>query len=71
MFAATLPVGAQPPRVIRIGRLSPLTPTTEAPFMDAFRKGLQELGWLEGQHYTISSRPSRRSRASARERSWC
>lgn len=56
VLAATLPVGAQPPRVIRIGRLSPLTPTTEAPFMDAFRKGLQELGWIEGQHYTIEFR---------------
>lgn len=56
VLAATLPVGAQAPRVIRIGRLSPLTPTTEAPFMDAFRKGLQELGWIEGQHYTIEFR---------------
>lgn len=57
MLAVTRPVAAQPPdRVVRIGRLSPLSPTTEAPLMDAFRKGLQEHGWVEGQHYTIELR---------------
>src|ERR687891_2058663 len=53
-LAAPVAVGAEPPgRVVRIGRLSPLSREAEAPFLDAFRKGLQELGWVEGQHYTI------------------
>jgi hypothetical protein len=54
VLAATRPLGAQPPeRVVRIGRLSPLSRETEAPLLEAVRRGLQEHGWVEGQHYTI------------------
>jgi putative ABC transport system substrate-binding protein len=42
--------------VARIGRLSPLSAETDAPNLAAFRKGLRELGWIEGQHFTIEAR---------------
>ncbi|HEU4370146.1 MAG TPA: ABC transporter substrate-binding protein [Methylomirabilota bacterium] len=50
--ACAQPVG----KVARIGRLSPLSAAAEAPFMAAFRAGLRELGWVEGQSFTIESR---------------
>jgi putative ABC transport system substrate-binding protein len=40
----------------RIGRLSPSLPETDAPLLDAFRKGLHELGWIEGQTFTMEER---------------
>lgn len=39
----------------RIGRLSPLSAEADAPLLDAFRAGLRELGWIEGQNYTIEA----------------
>jgi len=49
--------GAQPPgKPVRIGRLSPLSAAADVAFMTAFRAGLRELGWVEGQSYTIESR---------------
>ena len=41
---------------LRIGRLSPLSAATDAPNLEAFRKGLRELGWVEGQRFTIEGR---------------
>jgi putative ABC transport system substrate-binding protein len=43
-------------KIVRIGRLSPLSAETDAPNLDAFRKGLRELGWVEGKSFTIESR---------------
>jgi putative ABC transport system substrate-binding protein len=43
-------------RVIRIGRLSPLSAATDAPNLDAFRRGLRELGWVDGRTFTIEAR---------------
>jgi putative ABC transport system substrate-binding protein len=43
-------------KLVRIGRLSPLSADTDAPNLDAFRKGLRDLGWIEGQHFTIHAR---------------
>lgn len=40
----------------RIGRLSPLSPETDVPFMNAFRQALEELGWREGHTFTLVSR---------------
>jgi putative ABC transport system substrate-binding protein len=49
--------GAQPARkMIRIGRLSPLSAAAEARFMASFRAGLRELGWVEEQTFTIENR---------------
>jgi putative ABC transport system substrate-binding protein len=47
---------ARPAEKVRIGRLSPLTAETDRPFIGAFRTGLGQLGWVEGQDFTIVSR---------------
>lgn len=48
---------AQPSgKLVRIGRLSPLSAEGDAPMIAAFRQGLGELGWVEGRHYTIEAR---------------
>ena len=47
---------AKPGKTARIGRLSPLSAETDAPGMDAFRKGLRELGWGEGRDFVIEAR---------------
>ena len=43
-------------KVVRIGRLSPLSAEADAPMVGAFRKGLRDLGWVEGKNFTIESR---------------
>ncbi len=45
-----------PGKTARIGRLSPLSAEVDAPFMNAFRQALQELGWVEGQSFSLVSR---------------
>lgn len=58
-LVVSLTVDAQDPRagkIARIGRLSPLSAETDAPNLEAFRKGLRDLGWVEGRHLTIESR---------------
>jgi putative ABC transport system substrate-binding protein len=40
----------------RIGRLSPLSAATDAPGLDAFRKGLRDLGWVDGRDFVIETR---------------
>ena len=50
---------AQPSRTrrpVRIGRLSPLAAETDAAHLEAFRKGLADLGWVPGQDFTIDAR---------------
>jgi putative ABC transport system substrate-binding protein len=55
--AVARPAQAQPSgRPARIGRLSPVSARAEAAFMEAFRNGLRELGWVEGQSFVIESR---------------
>ena len=41
---------------MRIGRLSPLSAETDAPNLEAFRKGLLEQGWREGAGFVIEER---------------
>jgi putative ABC transport system substrate-binding protein len=41
---------------VRIGRLSPNSGENDVPHLDAFRKGLRELGWVEGQDFAIETR---------------
>jgi ABC-type uncharacterized transport system substrate-binding protein len=53
---APLAVEAQPTRTPRIGFLSNGNPTTVSPQREAFRRGLRELGWIEGQTVTIEYR---------------
>jgi len=42
--------------VWRIGRLSPSLRETDAPLLDAFRKGMREFGWIDGQTFTVEDR---------------
>ena len=54
---ATTPAAAQPGRVARIGWLGNGTPRgTSSPELEAFRRGLRERGWIEGQTVTIEFR---------------
>ena len=46
----------QPAKTYRIGMLETVSPALNAPELDAFRKGLRELGYVEGQKYTIEYR---------------
>jgi putative ABC transport system substrate-binding protein len=56
-LAAPLPADAQGAgKLVRIGRLSPLSAETDSPNLEAFRKGLRELGWVEGKTFTIEGR---------------
>src|SRR5260370_34445838 len=57
VLAAPLAVEAQQPgRVPRIGFLSVTSPSDRPPLLDAFRQGLRELGWVEGQNIVIDYR---------------
>jgi putative ABC transport system substrate-binding protein len=40
----------------RIGRLSPLSAEADAPNLEAFRKGLRDLGWVEGRSFILETR---------------
>ena len=43
-------------KMARIGVLSPLSAEGAAPLVEAFRKGLSDLGWVEGRNFTIETR---------------
>jgi putative ABC transport system substrate-binding protein len=50
-----IPRGAQPPGVARIGYLS-VGPSGPSPLVDAFRQGLREHGYVEGQNIAVEYR---------------
>ena len=57
VLAAPLAAEAQQAgRVYRIGYLSYSSPASNPHLIEAFRQGLRELGWVEGQNITIDSR---------------
>jgi len=58
LLAAPLAAGAQPAgKVYRIGYLSTGSGTSSNPrILEAFRQGLRELGWVEGQNIVIEYR---------------
>jgi putative ABC transport system substrate-binding protein len=57
LLAAPLAVEAQQVgKVWRIGRLSSSLPETDAPLLDAFRNGMREFGWIDGQTFTVEDR---------------
>src|SRR5690348_510521 len=47
-----------PASIYRVGYLSPSTPTSDSPLVDAFRQGMGERGYLEGQNLAIEYRAS-------------
>jgi len=57
LLAVPLAAEAQPTgKVYRIGYLAIASPTASGPSMDAFRQGLREFGWVEGQNVSIEYR---------------
>ena len=48
----------EPPKIPRIGLLLPYSASTAAPWEQAFRQGLRDLGWTEGKNIRIESRYS-------------
>ena len=55
--AAGPPVAAQQaPKVARIGWLATTTPAAAAPFAEAFRQGMRELGYVEGKTFVLEVR---------------
>jgi putative ABC transport system substrate-binding protein len=46
----------QAARIRRIGYLSPLTPAADSTRSEAFRRGLQDLGYVEGRNILIERR---------------
>jgi putative ABC transport system substrate-binding protein len=55
-LGASWVVPAHAAAAVRIGRLSPLSAAADAPNMAAFRRGMRELGWVEGQHFVVEAR---------------
>jgi len=47
-----------PAKVARIGLLTPFSPSEAAPWNQAFRLGLRDLGWIEGKNISIEYRYS-------------
>ena len=57
LYALCLPAQAQQPKKLpRIGYLSVLSPSSDATRNDAFRQGLRELSYVDGQNIAIESR---------------
>ncbi len=57
LLAAPLTAAAQPPpKIPRIGYLGAFSPSAGAPFLESFRQGLRELGYVEGQNIFIDYR---------------
>jgi putative ABC transport system substrate-binding protein len=46
----------QAARVARIGWLSQSAPSAPSPFYEAFRQGMRDLGYVEGQNFTLEPR---------------
>jgi putative ABC transport system substrate-binding protein len=56
LAAPLAPDAQQPSRVPRIGYLEFGTAAPGTPFLEAFRQGLRDLGWVEGQNIAIQVR---------------
>ena len=57
LLALGLPVDAQPPKkVSRVGYLAAVSAAADAPRLEAFRQGLRDLGYIEGQNIVIEYR---------------
>ena len=57
LFALSWPAGAQQPKKIpRVGYLAAVSASADAPRLEAFRQGLRDLGYVEGQNIIIEYR---------------
>jgi len=46
----------QPDKIVRIGRLSPLSAAAEGAMLTALKQGLSDLGWIEGRNAVFELR---------------
>ena len=57
LLVEPLPAKAQQAgKVVRVGRLSPISASTDGFVFDGFRQALHELGWIEGQNLALEYR---------------
>ena len=56
LVAAPSVASAQPAKIARIGYLSPLSASADSAHSEAFRQGLRDLGYVEGQNAVIEAR---------------
>ena len=56
LWALPVADAQQPAKSPRIGLLSPFSPSDAAPWHQAFRQGLRDLGWVEGKNISIEYR---------------
>ena len=56
LFALSLSAEAQQPKIPRIGYLNAVSPSTVSDRIQALRRGLRELGYVEGKNILIESR---------------
>jgi len=56
LASAHLAEAQQPKKIPRVGYLTISTPSAQAPYTKAFRQGLRDLGYIEGQTITIDYR---------------
>jgi ABC-type uncharacterized transport system substrate-binding protein len=57
LFTLRFPAEAQQPKKVpRIALLSPVSPSVASPYIEAFRRGLRELGYTEGKNIVIEYR---------------
>jgi putative ABC transport system substrate-binding protein len=52
LVAAAQPAG----KIVRVGRLAAVSAADDAGNLDAFRRGMRDLGWVEGRNLAIESR---------------
>jgi putative tryptophan/tyrosine transport system substrate-binding protein len=52
LVAAAQPAG----KIVRVGRLAAVSAVDDAGNLDAFRRGMRDLGWVEGRNLAIESR---------------
>ena len=56
LLAGPAPADAQPKKIPRIGYLAAVSAAADAPRLQAFRQGLRDLGYVEGQTIVIDYR---------------
>ena len=56
LLAASVTDAQHGTKIPRVGVLAGGSPTTSGPYIDALRRGLRELGWIEGKNITVDVR---------------